>query len=76
MFVLFPPWHTVMSGNGYPCIDFQWIGSPPSPIGEFGYRVDVERLVTRIAVVILLLAVASYQVTKILQLRRSNQTTT
>jgi len=73
MLVLFPPWYTIISGNGYPRIDFHWIGSRPLPIGEFDYRVDLERLVTRIAVVIPSLAVAAYGVMKILRLRLGDQ---
>ena len=50
---LFPPWATVMGGNGYPRISFRWILSPPQPLGEFAYRVDVIRLQTRYAIVLL-----------------------
>ena len=62
--VLFPPWHTIISGNSYPRIAVHWIGSPPSPIGEFDYRVDVERLVKRIAMAVLSLLVVAYSITK------------
>lgn len=45
---LFPPWATLMSGNGYPRIAFRWIGSPPQPVGGSIYQVDIVRLQRRI----------------------------
>jgi len=50
--VMFPPWATMIQGNGYPRIDFRWIGSPPPPIDQWGYRIDIGRLLIRIVIVL------------------------
>jgi hypothetical protein len=49
---IFPPWHTVIAGNGWPEVGYRWFLSPPPPLGEFPYRVDLSRLATRYAVVV------------------------
>jgi hypothetical protein len=56
---VFPPWATVMGGNGYPRVTYAWLRSPPPPIGGFGYYVDIVRLEERYGIVLLLFAFAA-----------------
>ena len=49
---VFPPWHTLIAGNGWPEVGYRWFLSPPPPLGDFPYRVDLSRLATRYAVVV------------------------
>ena len=53
---LFPPWATLMSGNGYPRVASSWIGRPPAPLEGFVYQVDLVRLEERFAIVALICA--------------------
>ena len=54
----FPPWTTVVGGNGYPKVDYRWLLSPPPPLGNFDYRVDIIRLQERFGVVLAVTAIA------------------
>ena len=67
---LFPPWATVMSGNGYPRIGFRWIGSPPPPVGDFAYQVDIGRLQWRLAIAALFFVAASVGIACMRKLRK------
>ena len=49
---VFPPWHTIIAGNGWPKVGYRWFLSPPPPLDDFPYRVDLSRLVTRYAEVV------------------------
>lgn len=48
---VFPPWTTVIAGNGFPQASYRWFLFPPPPLGDFPYRIDISRLATRYAVV-------------------------
>ena len=74
--ILFPPWQTVISGNSYPPIGVHWIGTPPAPIGGFDYRIDVERLVKRIGMVVFSLVIVAYGIMRSSHFRRGNETST
>ncbi len=69
---VFPPWHTVVAGNGWPKVDYRWFLSPPPPLADFPYRVDLSRLTTRCAVVVasLLLAVGCMELFRWIKRRR------
>jgi hypothetical protein len=56
---VFPPWTTVVGGNGYPKVDYRWIFSPPPPLGDFDYRVDIIRLQERFGVVLAVTTIAA-----------------
>jgi hypothetical protein len=47
---VFPPWTTVIAGNGFPQVGYRWFLSPPPPLGDLPYRIDISRLATRYAV--------------------------
>lgn len=47
---VFPPWTTVIAGNGFPQVCYRWFLSPPPPLGDFPYRIDISRLATRHAI--------------------------
>ena len=53
---LFPPWATLMGGNGYPRIAFRWVFSTPPPVGGFVYQIDMSRLQKRLAIVVFVFA--------------------
>ena len=72
--ILFPPWQTVISGASYPPIGVHWIGTPPAPIGEFEYRVDVERLVKRSGMVVFSLVIVAYGIMRSSHFRRGTKT--
>jgi hypothetical protein len=48
---VFPPWTTVVAGNGFPQVGYKWFLSPPPPLGDFAYQIDIRRLATRYGVV-------------------------
>jgi hypothetical protein len=58
--LLFPPWTTEVSGNGFPKVSFRWIGSPPAPVLGCEYFVHVQRLESRVALVLLALVVVVF----------------
>jgi hypothetical protein len=49
---LFPPWASVISGNGYPSVPYRWRFSAAPVVNQHVYHVDAQRLYTRMIVVL------------------------